>query len=182
MVRYREVVIAVVVLMLAGCGGSEAPVPEGFTRFDSDTFTLSHPEDWEVGQQGEGDSYTALGEISPQGIPQAAIVQIDPSLSGNFDLYVDGLTDLAKVELPDFTVVGEEEVEVDGAAQAARLLETTYLGIEEGAEEATVPMRQLDLFALNGEEVLYYLRVNAPADLFDTDTSRQIIDSFTLKG
>lgn len=180
MVRLRTAVVAAA-LLLTGCDGGGAAVPEGFTRFDSDTFALSHPEDWEVGQQGGRDSLTALGEVSPQGIPEAAIVEIDPTFSGNFDVAIGGLQDLARVELPEFTVVSEEEVEVDGA-QTARLLETTYLGTEEGGAEATVPMRQLDLLALNGEEILYYLRVNAPQELYDAETSRQIVDSFTLKG
>lgn len=44
------------------------------------------------------------------------------------------------------------------------------------------PSTTRDLFARNGEDVLYYLRVNAPEELFDADVSRQIVDSLTLKG
>lgn len=176
----RAVVAAVLALLVVGCGGGEAAVPEGFTRFDSETFAVSHPEGWEVGQQGLGDSFTALGETGAEGIRQGAVVQIDPTFSGDFDLAVDGLRDLAAVDLPEYGAVGDTEIEIEGA-QVARLVESTYLGTGEGTEP-TVPMRQLDLFALNGEEVLYYLRVNAPEELYDAEVSRQIVDSFTLKG
>lgn len=180
MVRYGTAMVLAVALLLAGCGGGEAAVPEGFTRFDSDTFSLSHPEGWEVGQQGLGDSYTALGDTGAQGIRQGAAVEIDPTFSGNFEVAIGGLKDLATVERPEYALVSEEEVEIDGA-QTARLLESTYLGTGEGTEP-TVPMRQLDLFALNGEEILYYLRVNAPEELYDETTAREIVDSFTLSG
>lgn len=163
------------VVLLAACGGG---APSGFARHDGGTFTVDHPEGWQVGQ-GATDAFTALGEAGAGGVPQAAIVQVDPDFSGDFGVTVDGLNDLANVEFSERQVVADDALDVDGA-QEGRLLQTAYrITADDGS---TVDMRQFDLFALSGDETLHYLRVNAPSALFDEGLMRQIVDSFALSG
>lgn len=174
------VVVLMVAALLAGCGGQDE-VPEGFERFDSETFSVLHPQDWEVGQRADqGESLTIFGETGPAGVRQAAIVKISPIFSGNFDVAMDGLNDLANIEFEDRELLQNVDVEVEGARQA-RLLESTYRG--EGIDsDELVDMHQFDLFMVSQDEIVYYLRVNAPVELFEDETFRTIVDSFELKG
>jgi hypothetical protein len=184
-VSVRGVVLVVLLGLVAACSGGAGP-PSGFTQVSDGPAGFAYPEGWEMAQR-EGSNIVALGETGAGDLRQNAILQIDPTFSGDFELVVDGLNDLANAEFPDREVLADEPVVVPGA-QHARLLTSTYrqpADPEGPGDGELVEIRQYDLFALGSsgtDQTLYLLQVGSPVELFDEQRFRQIVDSFAIDG
>lgn len=164
-------------LLLVGACSGGGDVPEGFTTAREGGARFAFPEGWEVASE-PGRNVVALGATGPGGLRENAILQIDRSFSGDFDLYLDGLGDLANAEFADREVT-EEAIEVPGAERAT-LFHATYRQPAEGDPRTLVEVRQFDLFSLSPDQTLHYLQVGAPAELFDEARLRAIVESLSL--
>ena len=165
-----------VVLLLSACSPEAAEPPEGFAGARGEGFTFAYPQEWELTEDPNTGGIVALSEAGTGDIRQQASAVPDPAFAGDFDAAIVILKDQARlVQFEEWVEVSDTEVEVDGAEQA-RLVESTW------TTDDGVPMRQFDLFTLSEDDQFYYLFVNAPADDFDEERMRAIVDSFALEG
>lgn len=189
--RRGAMALAAAALLGVGCstadGGSEpATASDGGTARqedgamatkEADVWTVAYPTDWEV-VSDDSAQFVAGGPTGDSGIRPSVTVKVDDGFTGDFDTVVDGLTNTAALAgQPDRENVADEAADVAGS-RTARLVEATWTA-EEGGEQ--VPMRQYDLFAVAPDGDLVYLTYNAPADDFDEDLGRAVVDSLEVR-
>jgi hypothetical protein len=175
--RRGFMVTAALLALAISCSGGE-DVPEGFADVSGPTYAFAYPEQWQVADDADlSDGVVVFGDPGPGTVrPQATLV-VDETFTGDFDTAVDGLLNLASVEFENREVVGDETIDVPGAAEA-RLLEATY--VEQGDGGEAVVVRQYDLFAVDQQGNLVYLYTNAAEEDFDDATFRAIVESLEL--
>ena len=169
----RVVVAALVALAAAACGraAAPAPVPDGFAAVDGTAFRIVHPDGWRVAGAGTG-RVQAAGEPAAGGIAPAITARLDERFDGDFATAVDGVLALADLQQPGRAVVATSDPAVPGARRA-RLVEATWVAEGDGGD--AVPMRQWDLFTVDGADRLVYVAVNGPRDALPAELARILL-------
>ena len=202
-VQVRLAVLALVAVMLAGCGGDDdgataatgrtsagrplerrGPVPAGWKVSATRFFNYAHPADWTVqvrpsksGAPGEIVS-EARGPATTPGLPPDVVVAATPK----YQTGLKGLLDLnatdAKLRFRDRKVLKEERPDVAGAV-GGRLVEGEVQN--KAPDGSKTPVRQFDLVVLSKGGTAVSLFVQVPAAEAESSRVRDVVATLEVR-
>ena len=171
----RRLAIALCLVSLAACGGSEeAATPAGFATLSGDGWTLAYPSSWEVSEV-DG-SRLAQGPKGTGGLaPQAAVARdVKPP---PFEVSLKAFKADQTLRRGNYKVTRDAAFDLAGADEA-RVIEADYI---EKTAGGTTPVRTVDLLVrtADGDQLDFLLR--APRADFDRARLDEVLDTIRLK-
>lgn len=168
--------VMMLLLLTTACSSAagQQAVPEEFVTTQSQAFSLSHPADWEV--VNDGDTELRVAAPGEDQVRPSAAVTVD-------QVYDDGVDGLDTAVIGTLTVLNNirenvEELDTEApdisGAQAVRLIESTF------TTGGGVDVHHIDLFAVNQDGQLVYARAEAPSAEADPEMLRAVVSSLTL--
>ena len=179
--RAFPVVVFALALLVVGCSGDGEglKVPDGFVKAGvSGVVDLAHPATWRQVPPAKLANAPKLQVEAPEqrdGLPLSAVQVFHTEVDPATDLEAWVALQLAdnRLQLPEYKVVGQRDLEVPGAA-GAKLVENTYSAVRSG-----VSLHGFDVITLDGKGNA--VKVIVAGVEVDRAVAQRIIDTVRLR-